>query len=89
MNNLSNIVVYIKDAAELQQAREVLERYNQPYNEDRFYLGLQKVKRIDLGEWDYLSFGVNTNRWSIGIDWGIQNKITLTELEQLLKQNRE
>ena len=82
-NNLSNKVVYIKDEAMLEEAREMLEKYNQPItNDGTFSLSPDSQQR-------YLQRYLIGKSFWLGEKHYTETEITLIELEQLLKQNRD
>ena len=83
MNTLSNIVVYIKDEAMLEEAREILDRNGQTIADDNTF-------SISINNYvNYLRYDeFYINEWWLGSATE-REEITLTELEQLLKQNRD
>lgn len=84
-NNLHNIVVFIKDEAMLQEAREILERYGQECTEE---LGGFYVME-DEPQANYIQMHSH-KEWYLSVKvFEKDTEITLPELEQLLKQNRD
>lgn len=78
INNLHNIVVYIKDEAMLQEAREILERYNQPISSGLFFTFGNNN--------EYLLYDDETPDWMTYFETEGRKEITLPELEQKLKE---
>ena len=81
LNNLHNIVVYIKDEAMLQEARGILEANGQHISKRWYFLSDKK-----LSAYNYLRLD---RYWWIGHKSPQETEITLHELEQLLKKNRD
>lgn len=81
MNNLHNIVVFIKDEAMLQEAMEMLIANGQEIEEWAFFIG---------GSGGDFIYNAHGNLWSMAQQHDDDDTpITLPELEQLLKQNRD
>lgn len=74
-NQLQNICVFIEDEKQLQEARELLERFGQRIDEDTF----------QLDGWDCMQI-YSDNTW--GLNLSKSNQITLTELEKLLEDEK-
>jgi len=72
-NQLQNICVFIKDEAQLEEAREMLERFGHKICSTTFYLD---------DSWDYLQL-YSDNTWGMNIT--NLKQITITELEKMLK----
>lgn len=75
-----NVCVFIEDEVQLDQARELLVKCNQVIATPTFYIGSGKSM-------NYLNYSTVLNNWGIGFER--QNVITLTELEQILKDGKE
>lgn len=73
----TNVCVLIESEAHLQQAREVLERYGEVIDFETWHYGNSKP-------WNYLNYADKLKNWGIGCER--QYKITLTELEEILKE---
>lgn len=82
MTNLQNLVVFIKDEAELQQARERLEANGFTIDKRCFFLS-------DDVSLNYMYLPYTYPAWSLSEKMPDAKEITLTEIEQLLKQNRD
>ena len=80
MNNLTNIVVYINDEAMLEEAREILLANRQKIADDDTF-SLEE----DAPVFNYLRI-FHDKTWYLSVKH-INTEITLTELENLLKQN--
>lgn len=79
--NKQNVCVFIENEVQLQQAREVLERYNQPIYESLFELNDYEKELI-------LIKNDTDDDWFISAPDCIihpRTQITLTELEEILK----
>lgn len=79
-NNLHNIVVYIKDEAELQQAREILEANGEVISDTAFKI---------FANYEWLYYSETFNEWVIFFRVDSDIQITLTELEQKLKEKQD
>lgn len=83
MNNLSNIVVYIKDEDMLEEVKEMLDKYDEPFTKHPLFCGLLKHD-----SYNYLA--KDDTNWHIGCKSDVRHtEITLTELEQLLKLTKD
>lgn len=77
----TNVCVFIENEARLQQARELLERYNQEIDYGMFYLSHNYLNYLQIVDNDY--------GWWLALDKKANGdellKITLSELEEILK----
>lgn len=83
-----NVCVFIEDEAQLEQARELLVRYNERIDERTFYLMVGT-------ELNFLQID-RKKQWTLGSKplghnklCKLKEQITLTELEQILKHGKE
>lgn len=81
--NLHNVVVFIKDEAELEAAREMLEKNGQEIEKAYGYFYVSVTYKFR----NFLK--LKGNKWITGIKYSISKQITLTELEQLIKKEKE
>lgn len=77
----NEVFVFIENEAHLQHARELLERYGEKPCFHTFTLGKEKSMR-------YMYFNQFTRDWEIYIKTH-EKQITLSELEQILKDEYE
>ena len=71
------VCVFIENEAQLQEARELLEKYGEEICENAFYFGYYRYVQFD----DY------DNDWYVCDEEGL-TKITLSQLETILKEER-
>lgn len=83
MNNLHNIVVYIKDEAMLQEAREILLKNGQRLAHDGTFI-LSNNENLN-----FLKFFKEDNIWYLGMNLFFNQELCLEELEQRLKRQYE
>lgn len=76
------VAVFIEDEPHLQQARELMERYRQPIAEDGTF-SLSDNSRLNN-----LRCFTSPEEWFLGLK-GYCSEITLSELEEILKQELE
>ena len=75
----TNVCVKIVDEAHLQQARELLEMYGERLDKRSFDIGTSEL---------YDRLLIIDSKWCIGWSKG-RTKITLTELEEILKGEKD
>lgn len=74
-----DVCVFIENEQQLQEAREMLEGYSRLIDHSHFYLD------EGGGDGDNLMYDELTNKWHLSYNVMNLKKITLPELEQILK----
>ena len=76
-----NICVYIEDEAQLEKAREILDRYGEG---DKIDENTFTITNFDLSS-NYMYYGIEGKDWGLGWKPSNSTKITLEQLEEILK----
>lgn len=74
----TNVCVFIENEAHLQQAREVLERYGHKAHLETFFLSDP--------EDNFMYYYIGNDDWRLAFKAREDNEITLSELEEILKE---
>ena len=80
-NRKGQICVFIENEAQLEEAKEMLEKYNQKIESEFSFFYSDLYNKIILAKY------INTDEWYFTDVLVVKrNKITLLELEEMLKQ---